>query len=69
MMGVFRGKPGPTGVGGILCNSDGKVLAMFSKHVDYMESSEAEVVALLEVLRIFVSSINFKLEVESDSMP
>lgn len=36
--------------------------------MDYMESSEVEVVALLEVLRIFVSSFNFKLEVESDSM-
>lgn len=28
-----RGKPGLAGIGGVLCNSDGDVLVLFSKHV------------------------------------
>lgn len=65
---AVRGKPGPAVVRGVLCNNDGKVLAMISKHVGCMESNEVEVVAILEALRLFASSFNSKLEVESDSL-
>eukprot|EP00268_Persea_americana_P036637 TRINITY_DN3614_c1_g1_i6.p1 TRINITY_DN3614_c1_g1~~TRINITY_DN3614_c1_g1_i6.p1 ORF type:complete len:138 (-),score=27.70 TRINITY_DN3614_c1_g1_i6:344-757(-) len=67
--GAARGKPGPTGIGGVLCNSEGIVLALFSKHVGCMESNEVEVVANLEAIRIFTStSFCSRLAVESDSL-
>ena len=31
--GATRGKPGPTGIGGVLRNCNGDVLFMFSKYV------------------------------------
>lgn len=46
MGGASRGKLGPAGVGEVLRNSDGKVLALFSKQVDFFASffnSELEV--------------------------
>lgn len=52
----------------VVAMGDGEVLAMFSKHEGCMESNEMEVVAILEVLRIFALSFNSELEVESDSM-
>lgn len=58
---AVRGKPGPAVVRGVLCNNDGNVLAMISKHVGCMESNEVEVVAILEALRLFASSFNSKL--------
>ena len=67
--GAAKGKPGPAGIGGVLHDSGGLVLVMFSKHVGTMESNEAEVLAILEVVRIFASSsFNSRLEVESDSL-
>lgn len=53
--GSARGKPGPAGVGGVHRNDQGAVLVLFSKNVGLMESNEAEVVAILEALRVFVS--------------
>lgn len=44
-----EGKLGPAGIGGMLDNSDVKVLAMFSKDVGCMESNEANVLANVEV--------------------
>ena len=67
--GVAKGKPMPVGIGGGLRNSEGNVLALFSKHVGCMESNEAEVVAFLEAIRIFTStSSRSRLVVESDSL-
>lgn len=48
------------GIGRVLRDRDGVGLVMFSKHVCCMESNEAKVVAILEVLQIFVPS-TFKL--------
>lgn len=48
------------GIGRVLRDRDGVGLVMFSKHVYCMESNEAKVVAILEVLQIFVPS-TFKL--------
>lgn len=39
-------KLGLAGVGGVRHNSQGVVLAMFSKHVGCIESNEAEVLAI-----------------------
>ena len=44
-----RGKLGLAVIGGMLHNSDGIFLALFSKHVGCMESNEVEL-ANLEVL-------------------
>lgn len=60
-----RGKPGPAGVGAVLCNSHGVVLVIFSKHVGILEYTGAKVVANLEELRIFLSSFVHKLVIES----
>lgn len=61
------GKLGPTGVGGVLCDNQGVVVAIFSKHVG-LESNETEVVAILEALWIYSPSFHEKLMAESDSM-
>ena len=50
---VSKGEPGLTCIGGVLRNSNGDVLYMFSKHVGVYEANEAEVLAILEVLRCF----------------
>ena len=69
MEGATRGKPGPAGIGGVLLNNEGIVLALFSKHVGCIESGEAEVVAILEAIRIFTSSsYRSRLVVECDSL-
>lgn len=39
--GAAKGKSGPAGIGGVLCNGDGVFMLMFSKHVGCMESIEA----------------------------
>ena len=53
----------------MLRNSEGVVLALFSKHVGCMESNEVEVPAILEAIRIFSStSFHSSLMVESDSL-
>ena len=54
--GAAKGKPGPAGIGGVLCDSGGVVLVMFSKHVGIMKSNEAKVLAILEAVRIFAYS-------------
>ena len=43
------------------------MLFMFSKNVGIKESNEAEVLAILEALRIFSSTFKESLIVESDS--
>lgn len=51
-----RGKPGPAGMGGVLHNN-GDVLLMFSKPIGVRDSNKAEVMVILETLRIFPTSI------------
>lgn len=53
MDGASRAKPGPAQVGGVLRNCKGEVLLMFSKYVGVCDSNEAEVLAILEALRIY----------------
>ena len=51
----------------MLCNDKDEVLLMFPKSVGIRESNEAEVLAILEALRIFSASFHAPLVVESDS--
>ena len=64
-----KGKPWPTGIGGVLRDTEWLVLVLFYKHVRTMKSNEAEVLAILEAVQNFASSsFNSKLEVERDSL-
>lgn len=61
--GAARGKLGSVGIDGVLRDSNGLVLMLFSKHVGVMDSNESEVLPILEALHVFYAHI-----VESDSM-
>lgn len=52
----------------MLWNNLVDVLAMFSKYVGIIESSELEVLAISEALRFFSSSFHGKLVIKSDFM-
>ena len=54
-------------VGGVLRNSKGDVFLMFSMHVGVCDSNEAEVLAILEGLRLFSTRYSGALVLESDS--
>ncbi|PWA68757.1 hypothetical protein CTI12_AA301610 [Artemisia annua] len=69
--GAARGKPGPAGIGGLLRNNCGAVVAMFSIPIGVLDSNVAEVMAIKEACRM----VNEKLDlsssgiiVESDSL-
>ena len=57
--GAVRGKPDPTG---IALNDKGVVLCLCSKGVAVRDSNEAEVLAIMEALRIY--SRSFQLDSE-----
>lgn len=59
-----RGKPG---IAGVLHNFMGEAVLMLSKNVDVKEFNEAEVMEILEALRLFSCSFRARLIVESDS--
>ncbi|XVF36625.1 hypothetical protein REPUB_Repub19eG0073200 [Reevesia pubescens] len=64
-------KPGPTGIGGVLRNSVGDFLLLFSKSIGYVDSNVAEFLAIMEALAIFANSkwsSDAGLIVESDSL-
>ena len=65
--GASRGKPGLAGIGGVFRNSRGEILLIFSKHVSVCDSNEAEVLAILEDLRLFSRGYGGPLVMESDS--
>ena len=52
---VRQGKPRPSGIRSVLRDDKGDVLLMFSKNIVVKESNEAEVLAILEALRLFFS--------------
>lgn len=64
---IFPHSANSTGIGAVLRNSKGDVLAMFFKCVGAKYFNEVEVLAILEVLRIFKSSFQESLIMESDS--
>eukprot|EP00268_Persea_americana_P022194 TRINITY_DN2206_c3_g2_i1.p1 TRINITY_DN2206_c3_g2~~TRINITY_DN2206_c3_g2_i1.p1 ORF type:complete len:101 (+),score=11.09 TRINITY_DN2206_c3_g2_i1:48-350(+) len=53
-----QGKPSLERIGGMVRNHKGEVLYMFSKHVGIKYSNEAEVLAILEALHIYGTSIH-----------
>lgn len=59
-----RSKPGLPGIGGVLCNDMGEILCIFSQGVGVKDSNEAEVMAILEALRIFSCSFLASLMVK-----
>lgn len=63
--GAAKGKLGLIGIGGMLLNSKGGVLLMFSKSVGVRESNEAEVSSILETLQVFSALYLCKLIVET----
>lgn len=65
--GAARGKQGLASIGGVLRNHKGEVMYMFSKHVGIKDSNEAEVLVILEALRIYHPFCHHYLIVESDS--
>ena len=64
------GKPGPAGIGRVLRNDRGIVLAMFSKFAGEMDSNKVELRAIKEAFLLLQSKdlSNIYLEVESDSL-
>lgn len=62
-----RGKPGPAGIVGVLRNSKGEIMLLFSKNVGVKESNEAKVLMKLEALLLFLRYYQVKLIVERDS--
>ena len=63
--GDARCKPGPASIGGVLRNSNGDVLFMFSKNVGICDSNEADVLAILEALYYFKRYFHGALILES----
>ena len=63
----FKGKPGQARIGGVLRNSKAKVLLMFSNNFGVCDSTEAEVLAILESLWLFSRRYDGSLLIESDS--
>ena len=67
MDGASRGKSGLAEIRGVLHNSKGDVVLMFSKHVSVCDSNEDEVLVILEGLRLFSTRYSGALILESDS--
>lgn len=65
--GGAKGKPGQACIGGALRDEKGAVLCMFCKSIEIRNSNKAEVLAILEALRIFSRSFQRRLIVESNS--
>lgn len=51
-------KPGPSGVGGVLCDMNGVFQVCFSVNVGVMESNEAELSAVLFALELLVNNVD-----------
>lgn len=64
--GVARSKPDLEGIGSVLWNSNGKLLFMFSKQVGVKDSSEVEVLTILEALCMSLGNFLEVLILESD---
>ncbi|PWA41098.1 hypothetical protein CTI12_AA559960 [Artemisia annua] len=69
--GSAKGKPGLAGIGGLLRNSEGVVVALFSMPVGIMDSNVAEVLAIKEASKMLNKKVEFnsvKIVIESDSL-
>lgn len=52
--GVASGKPRLEGIGGFLCNFESRTFLSFSKNIGDKILKEAEIVAILEALRLCI---------------
>jgi ribonuclease HI len=69
--GSSKGKPGHAGMGGILRDSNGHVICVFSSYLGILDSNAAELLAICRALQVFFYcdlSPTYSLIVESDSM-
>ncbi|GJQ89475.1 reverse transcriptase [Tanacetum coccineum] len=69
--GSAKGKPGFAAIGGLLRNSEGVVVALFSIPVGVMDSNVAEVLAIKEACKMLNKKVEFnsvKIVIESDSL-
>ncbi|KAK0601291.1 hypothetical protein LWI29_022842 [Acer saccharum] len=68
--GSSCGNPGSSGIGGILRNSNGDILCLFSSFIGYGSSVEAELQAILKACQLCVSDrcpTDVSIIIESDS--
>lgn len=65
---ITQRKLGQAGIGRVLQDDKGVVLAMFPKAVGVKDSNEAELLAILEALRLFIASFQGRLVVETYSL-
>ncbi|KAK3223168.1 hypothetical protein Dsin_010193 [Dipteronia sinensis] len=68
--GSARGSLGITGIGGVLRNSNGKVLCIFSEWIGIQDSNTAEILAIHKACSLCVSNIAYcdkKIVICSDS--
>lgn len=57
--GVAGGKPRQVGSYGVLRNSKGDILYLFSKHIGVKDSNEAKVLAILEAVSMLACFLGF----------
>ncbi|KAK1562591.1 hypothetical protein Q3G72_014539 [Acer saccharum] len=69
--GSSRGNPGPSGIGGIMRDSKGDILCIFSSYIGFGLSTLAEIQAILKACQLCVSDccpFDVRIIIESDSM-
>lgn len=67
MDSAARCKPDPAGIGGVLQNHERQVLLTFPKSIGVRNLNEADVLTILEALRLYASSFHKLSIVESYS--
>ena len=70
MDGSSKGKPGPAGMGGVLRDSNGKVLCLFSAFLGILDSNVAELWAIKKAVEVCTNNPNLRhkeISVVSDS--
>lgn len=68
--GSYKGKPGRAGIGGVLHDDKGTMIAEFAASVGIMDSNEAELLAIVFALELLLDRLSIligKLSIESDS--
>ncbi|KAK2660971.1 hypothetical protein Ddye_007504 [Dipteronia dyeriana] len=69
--GSARGKPGPAGIGGVLRNSTGTIICLFSLFVGIQDSNTAEILAIHKACELCALNPRLsgrKIQIVSDTM-
>lgn len=48
--GASSGNPGPSGIGIVMCEPDGRVVKRYGKHIGFATNNEAEYLSLMDAL-------------------